>query len=205
MQRISVPGSHLPKGLNRMRTWICTVIAVSLVQVQPVVAASIGLFSTPDCSSCNLSAPLLMTEVFYVNVITTGLPNSGVVGAEFRITGLPVGWHVTVTSNPNADTMTGDLFGNGAGITFPEKGLMGNCVNLYTIAITNLTGSSEVALRVDQRLPPGPPCCECPRVVLNCPCGAFCVGGGTLFINSNTECTVAVERNTWGGMKQLYR
>lgn len=172
----------------------------------PVLAVSIGLFSTPDCSSCNLTVPPGETRSFYASVVTAGLPNAGVVNAMFRITGLPSGWLTTVTPHPNANYVTGDLFGSGGSIEFGDEGLSGDCVTLYTIAVTNYNPQSNVVLRVERRLDPaGPPAWQCRLVHLNCPCGPYCVDGGVLFINSDEECTVGTARSTWTAMKELYQ
>ena len=32
----------------------------------------------------------------------------------------------------------------------------------------------------------------------------FCVAGGTMFVNSDTDCTVAVEARTWSQVKSLF-
>jgi hypothetical protein len=169
-----------------------------------VCAASIGLFADSTCSSCNLTVPLGGSGTMYVSVVTAGLPESGVVAAELRITGLPHGWLVNVAPNAAASDSYGNLFGSGAAIAFPGEGISGSCVLLYRVVLTNYQAASEVTLRAESVDPPRPGFL-CPEVSLNCACTNFCVGGGALFVNSSRNCDIATVPETWSRIKRLYQ
>lgn len=179
-------------------------MALLVVGAAQASGASIGLFSTPDCSSCNLTMNTPGVGTLYISVVATGL--DPVVGSEFKVVGLPAGWFVSVSPNPNANVVVGDPFGEiGAGIVFPT-GQPGPCVHLYTVTVFATTSVNDVVLRVTMRTPPTNPNKPCPVVFIECdPCDtSVCVGGGSLFINSSTECTVAIEEGTWSQVKRLF-
>ena len=83
----------------------------------PAWAGSIGLFATPDCTSCNLEVPLGTLGTFHVQAVP--------------------GWR-----------------------------LSGEDAKCYTF---------------------------------------LCAGGGSLFVNSSTDCTVAAQPATWSRVRRLYR
>src|SRR5262245_29611779 len=140
-------------------------------------AASIGLFADSTCTSCNLTIPFGSTRTMYVSAVMEGLPQSPLVGAELRIEGPPAFWIIDVTPNPAAGFVFGDLFGSGAAINFPLKGIGGSCILLYTVTLLNSLDARDVVLRAASVDPPRPGF-PCPVVALSCPCEPFCVGGG---------------------------
>jgi hypothetical protein len=165
--------------------------------------ASIGLFSTPDCTSCSLSIASGETRTFYIKAILDDLPLQG---AEFKIEGLPAGWQSTSVPTSRAAAVFGDPLGSrGANIAFATV-VGGDCFLFFTVAVTATTAASNVALRVVGATPPSDPYYPCPLLVMACgPCEwSMCVPGGELFINSNTDCIVAVQPGTWSEVKRLF-
>jgi hypothetical protein len=175
--------------------------ALLALLVSPTFGASIGLFSTPDCSRCNLTLPAGSSGTIYIAVETTGL-GFGVDGAEFKVTGLPAGWMVnTVAPSPPALAF-GDPFGSEGTWLWLADTITGSCAQLFTATITATTQVDEVILEVAGTTAPG----TCPIVFIHCgSCNTHvCVLGGRLYINSATDCTVAVQPSTWSKVKQLY-
>jgi hypothetical protein len=183
------------------------------VPLEAAVAASISLFSDSDCSSCNLTVPAGSTRTLYIKVLTEGLPPyvTGIVGAEFKVTGLPPGWMTTSTPNPASHVSDGDPFGPvGTRIAFPQP-QPGTCILLFTVSLTATTPANDVTLQVTSRTPPSDPNAPCPNVSPDCtpnPCPFApnpCVDGGTMFINSSKDCTIGVAPATWSAIRVLYR
>jgi hypothetical protein len=199
------------KGADGMRSRVLVpcVLAV-LLQACSTSAASIGIFSTADCSSCNLSIERGATDTLYVRALTEGVTVGDMSGAEFRIEGLPAGWSVTVIPNPLVVVTIGDPFGDGIDLAFAVDP-HGTCVDLFKVVIR--AWSSEIVhdgvLRVVVHRHPAYPWSTCPGFFIDCgqPCDYFdlyCTGGGSLFINSSRSCTVAVRPSAWSDVKRLY-
>ncbi|MFQ5599756.1 MAG: hypothetical protein ACE5G2_04290 [Candidatus Krumholzibacteriia bacterium] len=192
-----------------MRSWMMVGVAmIWSLSARTVLAASIGLFSTADCTSCNLTVPEGGSSTLYIRFTgLSGLPwVNGLLGAEFKVTGLPDGWIAVSTRSAASYTAFGDPFGpTGASLGFPTP-QTGDCINLYTVTLTSTSAAADIVLRVTKRTPPTNPDFPCPRATVECgPCfPLICVGGGGLLINSETECTVAVEGSTWSRIKLLY-
>jgi len=180
------------------------VVAVVVLASSGARAASIGIFSTPDCSSCNLVIPPGESRTLYIKVRSGSLRWSG---AEFRVVGLPGGWAASSTPNPAALVVMGDPFGNRANVAGFQEAQSGNCTLLYTVEITATSSENDVVLRVAAGDPPSNPEYDSPLLVPAADIPCFCnyrVAGGALFINSGTECTVSVVPSTWSQVKQLY-
>ena len=186
---------------------LVSAVAVVLLSVWPgpVQSASIGLFSTPDCSSCNLTISANETKSFYISAQTEELFPDGILGAAFRVTELPVGWTWTFEATPSATFSFGDPLGEiGATVSFPGA-MTGPCIELYRVSVTATSDEQDVTLRVTTATPSYPPCSW---VAVECggACDVVeCVDGGELFVNSDKDCQVAVEKGTWGTIKELYR
>ena len=186
----------------------CIVLASILVVAAPLFSASIGLFSTPDCSSCNLVVPPGGTSTFYVRALTDGIaPDLSMTGAGLKVVGLPAGWSTVSVPNPQATVSVGDPFGpSGARIFFGSTFLY-TCIDLYTVSLTATTPAHEVRLHVEGVTSAWDPALICPWFVPGCtPCDfEICVGGGTLFVNSDSGCSVSIENRNWTRIRTLYR
>jgi hypothetical protein len=187
--------------MRLIRALVCSTL-VGLT-VTNALAASIGLFSTPDCASCNLTIPPGETRTLYIAVVSGSLLWSG---AEFRVAGLPEGWTATSTPNPARSFTLGDPFGSRANIGFWHV-QSGDCTLLYTVQVTATSSRSDVVLQVAAGDPPSNPVHSYPLLVPDPDFPCYCVypaDAGAMFINSAIECTVAVELSTWSRVKQLY-
>jgi hypothetical protein len=175
----------------------------------PAGAASIGLYSTTDCTSCNLTIPLGQPGTVYICFTgassTPAFSQFGLYGAEFGVVGLPATWAAQVTRSPFAGAVVGDPFNGGTDIGFPEA-QVGDCILLFTVQV--FAGSvDEVILQVTRREPPTNPNFDCPFGIPGPPPvfgGIRCVGGGAMFINSNRQCQVSTQPTAWSQVKKLY-
>jgi len=178
-----------------------------LLAANPVAAATVGLFSTPNCTSCNLDIPPNASEgTFYVCSVGTSETEfcGGFYRLEFRIAGVPLGWAAAAVPSPESHYALGDPFGTGCSIGFnaPQTA---ECALLYTVTITPSAPGARATLRARAHAPPMDPDFDCIRAVSACPgnIGA-CVGGGALRINSDVLCSVEVEPASWTRVKALY-
>jgi hypothetical protein len=170
-------------------------------------AGSIGLFATPDASSCALQIPPGMSGTFYVCAQSPS-PNEtcgGIYGAQFRIEGLPPDWQARATPVAGAGLSLGNPLEAGAAISLIAA-WDGAPVLLYTVEVHPPSPGASSVLRVVAHSSPSDPNVVCPLVSGWCfDQFWFCVTGGTLYINSDTPCTVDVARSTWGNIKFLFR
>ena len=173
-------------------------------------ASSIGIFADPDYASCNLNiaAPPGIGTLYIAAIDVAQMPGAcaAFTGAEFRIQGLPPGWVVFSTPNPAAVAVIGDPFGDGVDMAFSES-LTSYSVPLYTVTIWPAAAGAQATLRVVAHSTPPDPMFSCVvGYAGDCPGPTHtCIDGGTLFINSDTPCTVAVARSSWAGIKELFR
>lgn len=162
----------------------------------------ITLTADPACTTCNLDVPLFQQRTFYV---MAGSNHSiGLLGAEFRVTGLPADWISTSTASEFASHTSGDPLGMGCNIAFSATQL-GDCIQLYRVDVIATSEVMDVVLTVAPRDPPSNPSFDCPRVAYSCPpCSASCALGGTMFINASKDCTVGITPGTWSAVKSMY-
>lgn len=179
--------------------WVCMLLLPACVE-----AASIGIFSTPDCTSCKLGVGAGEQATFYVNARPE--PFDPITGAEFRIVGLPREWVVqSLTPNPEIYIRVGNPLRDGTNISF-AKSQPGNCVNLFTIQVLATGFRSDVVLRIGPHATPTSRNHQCPVIVFDCNCfPVVCAGGGQLLVNSSRDCSVGVQPTTWERVRRLYR
>jgi hypothetical protein len=187
----------------------CSLIFVLLLALSgPSWGASIGLFSDPNCSSCNLTIPSGQTGTLYISAVDIGGPSElcqGIDGAELRVVGLPPGWTSIAQPNPQAILTIGDPMQCGANIAFyPAQA--GHCILLYTVTIHATSPIEGATLTVVAHCDPSHPQYVCPLIATDygVAYARCCVPGGTLFLNSSQECSVAVQPSTWSGVKTLF-
>jgi hypothetical protein len=171
----------------------------------------IRVYADPECASTTL--PSMEPPGPYIVYAMASLDTlAGISGAEFRIQGLPAGWHALAAPNPAAVIALGDPFGNpGANIAFATC-QTARCVLLYQIVLLPATSQTEVVLEVRPNTPPSNPNFSCPLLVL-CDDPYFtqvCVrsdgsgGGGGGNCGFCCGCPIEVESNTWTRVKKLY-
>jgi hypothetical protein len=189
-----------------LRRTICLLVA-GVLQGMSAHAASIGLFSSADCSSCNLVIPSNQASgtLYICTAGASSAPGSyGLVGAEFRVDGLPPGWLAESVRAPGANISIGNPFGNGANIAFPSV-QTGECILLYTVTVFPGQPGATATLRVKAHSTPSHPKYNCPMLVYaDFEYIRVCVPGGALLINSDVTCAVGVSNETWSRMKRLY-
>ena len=194
-----------------MNRRIPRVFTVVLLLVPSFAAAqSIGIFADLESATCNISAPLYGPTNFYINAVGAGVFTlAGLAGAEFRVDhSIDVGVDalVTATPNPASSIALGDPMGFGCNVAFPECQSAAS-INLYMIQITPLKTESMTnkLLTVRPHVLSGP---NFPCIILNrCDSPIFtgiCVAGGEAWLNSNTNCTVALTDQTWTEIKNLF-
>lgn len=163
----------------------------------------IALYADAGCTTCNLTIPALEPRDFYIKARSN--TDLGLLGAEFRVTGLPAGWLHTSVANEFAFLALGDPLddvGCNLGFQTPQEG---DCVLLYRITLFATSEVHDAVLGVEPRNPPSSPNFDCPRVVYSCPpCSASCAQGGSLYLNSGQDCTVTLRAGTWTAVKRLY-
>lgn len=176
---------------SRILLFVCLVTATEAEAVQ------FGLYTSADCSSCNLTIALGETKTLYLNATHLDPQSS----SNLQVHGIPETWVAVATPDPIVES-GGDPT---AGATWV---LVGNvdpaeCVTVYTIELTATTVESDVLLTVSG--PSGPTACI-PYLPECFMCDPLCVAGGTMTVNAQGECQiVGIEAQTWGAVKQLYR
>jgi hypothetical protein len=122
------------------------------------------------------------------------------------VVGLPDGWSAVSVRNPASAAALGDPFGSRASIAFPIA-QTGDCGLLYTVAVTATTEAQDITLEVVGGNPPSVPERPYPWLLDACEaCTTFHqVDGGTLYINSDRQCTVGLGSKTWAHVKEFYR
>jgi len=190
---------------------IATLVAVLAFGVGSASAQSIGIFADPGSASCNVNAALYVGTNFYINAVGSGaLVPAGVNGAEFRVDTSFIGGAdaiLTPTPNPAATLALGNPFTGGCNIGFPGCQL-GASVLLYTVQIVvlNAANTTNATMIVDQHTTPSNANFAC-ALINKCDAPiytAFCVPGGTAFLNGQGDCNVAVEDKTWSEVKNLF-
>ena len=79
---------------------------------------------------------------------------------------------------------------------------------LYTVTLTPLTPGAQATLHVTSKDDPPLGAQQCPLVESDLPACIFCpfcVGGGTMLVNQEEDCTVAVQQSTWSQVKALFQ
>jgi len=190
------------------------VIALLLGAGSALAEPRIRVYADPECASTTL--PAMEPPGPYIVYAMASLDTlPGIMGAEFRIQGLPNGWQAFATPNPAAAIVLGNPFGTpGANIAFATC-QTARCVLLYQIALLPATSQSQLALEVRANAPAANPNLVCPLLVL-CDDPYFtqvCVrsdgsgsGGGGGNCGPCCGCPpVAVQPSTWTRVKKLYR
>ena len=170
-------------------------------------ASSIGVFTAPDGSDCDAEVVPFTPFFTYVIALLGGdAAAGGISGAELRLLGIDAGWSNTVTPNPAAFIVLGNVIGDGANIAFPAL-QPGPMVTLFTIQSLALAPVTPRTLGIVKKNPQASPAFDCPLVTLAPPdFYSLCVLGGEAFLNRalNPPCTVGVTPTTWTQMKNLY-
>jgi hypothetical protein len=188
--------------------------ALVTLTASPVSASVIGVFFDQEATDCEASvtAPNFVTWYVCAVLFEDPLASIGIAAAEFRQTGTPIGWIMTVTPSPASNVSIGDPLGAGCDIAFPTcQGVSPpHVVLLYTVTGVATSQVTDAELHIEMRSPPTNPNFQCPVLVICLPptFGLYCVGGSDAVINrsgSKVCPPVAIATPSWSGMKALYR
>jgi hypothetical protein len=170
---------------------------------------SLGVaFSTDGEDLCG-EAVIGTPVTFYVIAKPAGAAACGVTGAEFRVETIPSGWFVSSMAPPGT-VFIGDPF-DGTGCSGAYSTCQrGSSVIFLTVLAVPTSIVKNHPLRIEQRNPPLNLNFPCPLVTL-CDAPLYTIAcmtrGATAYFNpaAETPCIpTAVERLTWGSVKQLY-
>jgi len=159
-------------------------LCLSMLAIRPSRSAAQSIHIDEGNGSCEMPfIPPGGSGTAYIYCRVGGSAAAGgMIGAEFRITGLPAEMMATASSNPASNLVLGDPFGDGCNLAFPncETGGFG-IVLLYTVnLVAPSAGVPPYILTVERHGVPSNPTFPCPLVVL-CDPPVFtkvCVSGG---------------------------
>jgi hypothetical protein len=190
-----------------MKRWAISLVATAAwctVVLGNAEASSIGVYFDQQATTfCAEQHPVTQGTAYILAALYGNPFVFGIVGAEFRVDGMPASWSATVVPRPGATTLGNPLTG-GCNIAFPCQ--MSPIVLLYTVHYTVLS-ELTVHLSVHAHSSPSNLTFTCP--ILYCACDqpgecVACVPGGTAAINDPSFCLVGVAPSTWSRVKSLY-
>src|SRR5262245_13837613 len=214
--------SDSPTGRCVMRPSILAFVLCVTVCGGTAQASSIGVFADAAASDCDItiSAPAQFT--FYVFALLGG-DVAGICGlrrADYRLTGVPADWFTIAVPSP-AGSAEGNILVGGGSIDFSGC-LAGPIVLLHTVVGFATTTALNFQIRPAARIDVTDACSPTTRPTLTV-CDQdvtrLCVFQSELFVNApfpcghdkpveapvaGGTCLVAIESQTWGGVKQLY-
>jgi hypothetical protein len=129
---------------------------------------SIGIFADPAGEDATLLLPQGIPATLYIVARLEGDTAMGMLGAEFRITGMPDSWAVSSTPNPLAAVTLGNPFQPvnnvwRANIAFGScMGTEDSTVVLYTVNVFPTSEVSDHSLIVEAGMPPSNPNLDTP-------------------------------------------
>ena len=168
---------------------------------------SIGVFFDAGCATCSQTATLGTPFTMYVNATSAGRTSHGILGAQFRIDGMPADWFRYITPNPHVSLMRGDPFGGFGCVTAFDSCVVSSqgCLNLFTVFVLPTSARENVRLEVHKDVSIWEPPWDLPLVYL---CGPVLwsvnVNAGTAILNG-PPCTVSATPTAWSRVKALYR
>jgi hypothetical protein len=182
-------------------------------------AQSIGIFTNANATGCAADVgPAPWVDLYVVAIL--GGSATQMTGAQFQIRGVPEGWTpdnvLWVPDVGVAISMGHPMFPSalhswveGVNVAFStcQTTATGGRIPLGRIVLLGAATPPRTHLRVDGfQLVPGDP--HCPIFIGGGPVYAMsCVTGGDVVLNgpASTLCAMAIEQQTWGGVKELYR
>ncbi len=184
---------------------IASLVMALLFSVGTASASSIGVYFAADGSDCDATAAAYTPLNWYVlaHLYQDGAA-TGMTGAEFRVSGVPTAWFHTITANPTASAVLGNLF---TGTNIAWAGCQtGPFVTLYSVStFPTATPTAEMDWQILAHTTPSNPSFNCPVLVM-CDAPVYtmvCVSGGEAFLNGR-PCTVGVNPSTWTQVKTLF-
>ena len=202
------------------------IVALIVLGARPVLGQWIGVFVQPDhfayCGFIRANAP---TPLY---VLYVGWAGPRATGAEYAIVGMHgqfgVDYLASLVSAPGSNINLGNAFDGGHNVAWPvgQPFDRDGYLLLATWCVTLLSSQSlePTTLEVLHREPPSNASFRCPLVVTE-GFSLSCVQGGQMYLNDPrgycwdfaseprasgpSPCVVAVEKQTWSGVRRLYR
>jgi len=195
-----------------MRRLIATSAVALMLSVSSASAQNIRVYFDLAFTDCDATVLQNTPVTFYIVAELGGPASGGIIGAEFRLDGVPASWLVNATPNPAANLVLGSPLTGGCNMAFPScQTGSGGKVLLYTISGFATSLESNLVLTVNRHTTPSDPTFACPVLVLCDPplYSKVCACGGEAVINgapSSCGCgAVPANEATWGSVKALYR
>ena len=167
------------------------------------IGGVIGIYADPNCSTCSIDVETGVPFEVYVSATAPELEIDNIVGAEFRITGIPPSWVVAVEPNPSSAIVLGDVLAGGVNIGFADP-QTGPCWSLYTLTLSPTDQEAHV-FRIEKHTSPAEQYIDCPALQI-APFEYYytCADASDLIVNGG-GCNVSVDQITWSGVRQLFR
>ena len=196
--------------LPRIRVGAGIVLSLCLLASTRVSARSIGVFGDASASTCNITwnTAVSFQSTIYLFALLGDIP--GISAVEFRLAGLPTLQIPPQMNIPDGAFSLGTIH-DGIFVILSASGICqtpgpSRLVLIGTVTLISFDPVGEHTLSILADVTPSNPAFNCPQVQL-CDNPAFtrvCVAGGQAFLNSSTDCTVAVRAMTWSQIKHLY-
>ena len=149
--------------------WLVSLVGLTVLPLAtlPMVAmaqdGSIGIYADSSATQNHADFTLSVPTTLFIIATLDGQTAAGMVGAEFRVVGLPAAWFYTLTPNPDVGITLGDPFRMSAGawranLAFATCQTGTNSrVLLYTVTVVPTTEVTDQVLAVEAGLPPSNP------------------------------------------------
>ena len=193
--------------LPRIRVGAGIVLSLCLFASTRASAQSIGIFGDASAATCNITLdPSVNPQTtIYLYALLGNVP--GISGVEFRLDGLP-SLSIPISFNLPSGAFSLCNVLDGIFVVLPPCQAPGpsGVVLIGTVTLISFVPVGEHTLSILADPTPSQPAFSCPQIQY-CDDPAYtrlCVPGGQAFINSSTDCTVAVQAMTWSKIKQLY-
>lgn len=193
--------------MKRLVIWLVAATACwsILLASGTAAASSIGVYFDQQATTvCVSQHPITLGTAYILAVLEGDDAADGIIGAEFRVDGMPASWFPTAVASPPLSSTVGNPFTGGCNIAFPCQA--SHIVLLYVVHYT-VVSELTVHLSVQRHTTPSNPNLSCPWFDIGClqPCDCFlCVPGSVAAINDPAFCLVGVEPSTWSWVKRLY-
>jgi hypothetical protein len=172
---------------------------------------SLGIYSDPEASRCDLAVPSGATRTFYVVFVPAASTRGGIHGMEFQIdTSQATGYLIASEAPMDPSTVVlGRAFSGGLQIAWTEC-QSGLAIPVLSFQVLNLgSGASDAPLQVRAHGTPSNTMFDCAHANL-CDFPTFtkvCVSNGVGILNATGDvaCGSGAQKKKWTGVKALYK
>jgi hypothetical protein len=173
-------------------------------------SGTVGIYFDEAGTVCSGEILPGVPKTVYVIAKLNGVTACGVVGGEFRFSGVPDNWSVFPVARDEMLAI-GNPFIGGVTFAFPEcQQPQSENVLLYTVLVLASEYVPDVTFRILQRLEPTNPKHAC-SFLHTCDetHGTICMDGISCHVNpavpKSCEVAVGIEATTWSAVKQLFQ